>query len=211
MQSTPQETPQAVFWNRVARRYAAMPMRNPDAWEETLDRTRAHLRKDARVLELGCGTGSTALRLASDVMDYVATDDAAEMIVIANERGQDVANLRPVQARTGDGSIPLGPYDAVVAFNLLHLIADLPAALNEAHRLLKPGGLLITKTPCLGGVYRILWPVVHLLRAFGKAPPLKFLTPDQLERTITLAGFTILERDDLPKKPPSRFVVAKRD
>lgn len=211
MQNAPQETPQAAFWNRVARRYAAMPMRNPEAWEETLDRTRAHLSKDARVLELGCGTGSTALRLAPDVMDYVATDDAPEMIVIATERSRDVANLRPVEARTGDGSIPPGPYDAVLAFNLLHLIPDLPAALRETRGILKPGGLLITKTPCLGGMYRILWPVVRLLRAFGKAPPLKFLTPDQLERTITSAGFTIMERDDLPKKPPSRFVVAKRD
>jgi ubiquinone/menaquinone biosynthesis C-methylase UbiE len=211
MENTPQEAPQAAFWNRVARRYAAMPMRNPEAWEETLDRTRAHLSKDACVLELGCGTGSTALRLAPDVMHYVATDDAAEMIVIATERGQYVTNLRPVQARTGDGSIPSGPYDAVLAFNLLHLIPDLPAALNEAHRLLKPGGSLITKTPCLGGMYRILWPVVCLLQAFGKAPPLKFLTPDQLEQKIISAGFIILERDDLPKKPPSRFVVAKRD
>jgi ubiquinone/menaquinone biosynthesis C-methylase UbiE len=211
MQKAPKETPQAAFWNRVARRYAAMPMRKPEAWEETLDRTNAHLSKNARVLELGCGTGSTALRLAPDVGEFTATDDAAKMIVIATERGQDVANLRPVEARTGDGSIPSGPYGAVLAFNLLHLIPDLPAALNEAHRFLKPGGLLITKTPCLGGMYRILWPVVRLLRAFGKAPPLKFLTPDQLERTITAAGFTILERNDLPKKPPSRFVVAKRD
>ena len=210
MQNASQETPQAAFWNRVARRYAAMPMRNPDAWEETLERTRVHLKSDARVLELGCGTGSTALRLAPDVMEYVATDDAAEMTVIATERGKDVANLRPVQARTGDGSIPSGPYDAVLAFNMLHLISDLPAALNEAHSLLKPGGLLITKTPCLGGMYRILWPIVRLLGVFGKAPTLKFLTPDQLERTITAAGFTILERDDLPKKPPSRFVVASR-
>ena len=57
----PDETPQAAFWNRVARRYAAMPMRNPDAWEETLARVTARLSPTDRVLELGCGTGSTAL------------------------------------------------------------------------------------------------------------------------------------------------------
>jgi hypothetical protein len=42
-------------------------------------------------------------------MEYVATDDAAEMITIATERGQEITNLRPVQARAGDGSLPPGP------------------------------------------------------------------------------------------------------
>jgi SAM-dependent methyltransferase len=98
----------------------------------------------------------------------------------------------------------------VLAFNLLHLLPDLPAALAEAHGLLKPGGLLITKTPCLGGRYRVLWPVLAALRLFGKAPPLRFLTPASLETTVTAAGFTIEARADLPRKPPSRFLVARR-
>lgn len=206
----PQETPQAAFWNRVAQRYAAMPMRNPAMWEATLARTRAHLPPTAHMLELGCGTGSTALRLAPHVARYVATDDAAEMIAIATDRAAGVPGLHPLQARPGDGSLPPGPFDAILAFNLLHLIPDLPAALSEARALLKPGGLLITKTPCLGGPWLALWPLVRALGLFGKAPPLRFLSPGGLERRIEGAGFTILERDDLPRRPPSRFLVARK-
>ncbi|MBF9061269.1 methyltransferase domain-containing protein [Rhodobacterales bacterium HKCCSP123] len=204
------ETPQAAFWNRAAPRYAAMPMRNPEAWEETLARVTACLSPGDHVLELGCGTGSTALRLAPRVARYIASDDAGAMVALAAERGADTATLQPLQARPGDGSLPPGPFDAVLAFNLLHLLPDLPAALAEAHALLKPGGLLITKTPCLGGRYRVLWPVVATLRLFGKAPPLRYLTPAALENSITAAGFTIEARDDLPRKPPSRFIVARR-
>ncbi|PWK62112.1 class I SAM-dependent methyltransferase [Roseicyclus mahoneyensis] len=204
------ETPQAAFWNRVARRYAAMPMRNPQAWEETLARTRAHLPPSAHVLELGCGTGSTALRLAPHTARYIATDDAAEMIAIASERGADIPGLQPLQARPGDGSLPQGPFDAILAYNLLHLLPDLPAALSEAHSLLKPGGLLITKTPCLGGPWLALWPLVRALGLFGKAPPLRFVSPAALERRIITAGFTIEARADLPRRPPSRFLVARR-
>lgn len=206
----PFETPQAAFWNRVARHYAAMPMRNPEAWEETLARTRALLPPDAQVLELGCGTGSTALRLAPHAARYIATDDAAEMIAIAAERGADIPGLHALQARPGDGSLPQGPFDAILAFNLLHLLPDLPAALSEAHTLLKPGGLLITKTPCLGGPWLVLWPLVRALGLFGKAPPLRFLSPRRLETLITAAGFTIEAHDDLPRRPPSRFVIARR-
>lgn len=204
------ETPQAAFWNRVAHRYAAMQMRNPDAWEATLARVSARLAPTDTVLELGCGTGSTALRLAPLVAAYTATDDAAGMIALTAERGTSTPGLHTRHARPGDGSLPEGPFDAILAFNLLHLLPDLPAALAEAHAKLKPGGLLITKTPCLGGPWLALWPLVGILRAMGKAPPLRFLSAHRLECRIVAAGFTVEARDDLPRRPPSRLVIARR-
>jgi 2-polyprenyl-3-methyl-5-hydroxy-6-metoxy-1,4-benzoquinol methylase len=195
----------------MARRYADSPMRNPQMWEKTLELTRARLAPEASVLELGCGTGSTALRLAPHLGRYTGTDDASGMIGIAREKLAEtpVEGLSFETARTGDGSLPEGPFDAVLAFNLLHLVPDLPATLSEAHRMLKPGGLLITKTPCLGGSRWVaLWPVVGALRLVGKAPPLRFVSPARLEAAIAAAGFVIEERGDYP--PPSRFVVARR-
>jgi ubiquinone/menaquinone biosynthesis C-methylase UbiE len=206
------ETPQAAFWNGMAQRYADSPMRNPQMWEKTLELTRARLAPEASVLELGCGTGSTALRLAPHLGRYTGTDDASGMIGIAREKlaGTPVEGLSFDTARTGDGSLPEGPFDAVLAFNLLHLVPDLPATLAEARDLLKPGGYLITKTPCLGGNrYAALWPVVSVLRLIGKAPPLRFIGANRLEAQIAAAGFDILERGDYP--PPSRFVVARRN
>jgi ubiquinone/menaquinone biosynthesis C-methylase UbiE len=196
----------------MARRYADSPMRNPQMWERTLELTRARLAPEALVLELGCGTGSTALRLAPHLGRYTGTDDASGMIGIAREKlaGTPVEGLSFDTARTGDGSLPEGPFDAVLAFNLLHLVPDLPATLAEARDLLKPGGYLITKTPCLGGNrYAALWPVVSVLRLIGKAPPLRFIGANRLEAQIAAAGFDILERGDYP--PPSRFVVARRN
>jgi ubiquinone/menaquinone biosynthesis C-methylase UbiE len=149
-------------------------------WEKTLDLTRARLAPEAEVLELGCGTGSSALRIAPFVSRYTGTDDASGMMEIAREKLAEtpVEGLTFDTARTGDGSLPEGPFDAVLAFNLLHLVPDLPATLAEAHRLLKPGGLLITKTPCLGGNrFAALWPVVGVLRLVGKAPPLTLHQP----------------------------------
>ena len=207
------ETPQAAFWNGMARRYAENPMRSPENWEKTLELTLARLAPGAEVLELGCGTGSTALRLAPSVARYTGTDDASGMVEIAREKLVEtpVDGLSFETARTGDGSLPQGPFDAVLAFNLLHLVPDLPATLREASDLLKPGGLLISKTPCLGGNrYAALWPVVSVMRLLGKAPPLRFVSPRGLEAAIMAAGFDILERGDYPKMPPSRFLVAKK-
>jgi ubiquinone/menaquinone biosynthesis C-methylase UbiE len=128
------ETPQAAFWNGMARRYADSPVRNPENWEKTLELTRARLAPEAEVLELGCGTGSSALRLAPHLARYTGTDDASGMIGIAREKLAEtpVEGLSFETARTGDGSLPEGPFDAVLAFNLLHLVPDLPATLAEA-------------------------------------------------------------------------------
>jgi SAM-dependent methyltransferase len=204
---------QTEFWNRIARRYADSPMRSPENWEKTLALTAARLSSGDRVLELGCGTGSSALRLAGHVADYIGTDTAPAMIEIARERlaERPVPGLRFEMGHAGDGALPEGPFDAITAFNLLHLLPDLPSALAEARARLKPGGLLISKTPCLGGNrYAALWPVVMGLRLLGKAPRLRFVSPARLEAEIEAAGFEILERGEYPARPPSRFVVARK-
>ncbi len=70
----------ARFWDRTSSRYARSAISDPAGYERTLDRTRGLLKPQDRVLELGCGTGSTALRLASSVQSYLATDISTGMI-----------------------------------------------------------------------------------------------------------------------------------
>ena len=57
-----------------------------DGYTRTLDRTRYYLRGADTVLEFGCGTGTTALKLAPHVYRMVAADLSGEMIAIAREK-----------------------------------------------------------------------------------------------------------------------------
>lgn len=202
----------SAFWDRVAQRYARMTLRNPAAYEQTLNLVKAHLRPDFNVLELGCGTGTTALRLAPFVAQYDASDYSAAMIAIAAEKktAEAADNLTLHVARSGDGSLPRGPFDMVVGFNILHLLPDRSVAFAEVHDLLRPGGLFMSKTPCLGGAYRLAAPLVALLRLFGKAPQFTFLSPDALERDITNAGFTIRARGAHPEGSVRHYIVAEK-
>ena len=79
------------FWNRVARKYAALPIADVAGYERSLERTRSYLRPTDKVLEFGCGTGGTALKLAPSVASIVATDISGEMIAIATICASDVA------------------------------------------------------------------------------------------------------------------------
>lgn len=200
----------AAFWDRMADRYAARPVDYPEAYQATLDRVRAHLSAQARVLEVGCGTGSTALALAGGVASYVATDLSPRMIEIARAK-PETATLPQLEFHVADaGSAGGDGVDAVLAFSLLHLVEDLPATLAGLRDRLVPGGLLISKTVCLADLGLWLRVVVPAMRLAGMAPRVTFLTRAALERQIARAGFEIIEAGDYPKARAARLVVARR-
>ena len=162
-----------------------------------------------RVLEIGCGTASTALRLAPHVTHITASDTSSEMVEIAREKAwnDSVKNITPVQGHIADAALR-GPYDAVLAFNLLHLLPDLQNDLAHIHASLQPGGRFISKTPCMGERNNWLKPIIWVMQKLGRAPFVDFLTVDRLEAAIRNAGFDLVETGDYPKKLPSHFVVA---
>ncbi|MHA7872623.1 MAG: methyltransferase domain-containing protein, partial [Hyphococcus sp.] len=101
-------------------------------------------------------------------------------------------------------------FDAVLGFNLLHLLHDAQAAVRRVHALLKPGGLFISKTVCLserGGALRLLIPV---MRFFGKAPHVAFLDTPGLDAMVAGAGFELIETGYYPKAAAARFIVARK-
>ena len=200
-----------AFWDRAAAKYAKSPISNPGAYEETLARTRSHLGPETHALELGCGTGSTALRLAPGTARYVGTDISTEMIGIA--RGKPVEGTPAPEFRTAEtvaDAFAAERFDTVLAFNLFHLVPDLEADLAEIHAHLPEGGLLISKTPALKGNWYFR-PLVWALRLVGKAPGnVRFLGVEELDTMIAAAGFRIVETGLYPPTTPSRFVVARK-
>lgn len=206
----------ASFWDKVATRYARSPVRNEAAYAETLSRTRAYLKSSDRVLEIGCGTGTTALKLGDSVESILATDVSGNMIGIATGKLADGAsgNVSFRQAEIGADTIDGGAFDVVLAFNLLHLIGDTAGAVRQVRDRLKPGGLFISKTVCLSEAGLLFRSFVHLLipvmQLFGKAPFVRFLKISELERLISAEGFEIIETGNYPAKPPSRFIVARK-
>jgi len=200
------------FWNRFAKRYSKSPIQNIEAYAETMDRTMAHLSKDDSVLEVGCGTGSTALLLADCVTQITASDFSPKMIDIAktNARDQGVENVSFLRSTPFDDSFGEKPYDAIMAFNFLHLLEDPAAAIHRLNELLKPGGVFISKTVCMAGQSRGLLFALPIMEKLGFAPYVGILSIDELDNMITDAGFEIIDTGVFPASPPSRFVIARK-
>jgi ubiquinone/menaquinone biosynthesis C-methylase UbiE len=144
----------------------------------------------------------------------MATDVSSEMIAIAREKATGEAcrnvefSVAPVEHAPG----PDGAYDAVLAFNLLHLIADRQSALAHVHRLLKPGGLFVSKTACLSEMNPLIGLAVPVMRLVGKAPYVSFFSATELEAEIAGAGFELIERGrhGSGRKEARVFIVARK-
>ena len=207
----------ATFWDNAAAKYAKSPIADMDSYTYTLERTKSYLSSNDRILEVGCGTGSTSLLLADHVKHITASDLSGNMIAIGSKKAKDqgVSNVDFVTAGLGDETIGNGPYDAILALNLLHLIEDIPAAVQQIHKLLKPGGTFISKTVCKPGAgtplkFRLIMLILPLMQWLGKAPYVNFMEIPELEQTIISAGFKIIETGNYPAAPPSRYIVAKK-
>lgn len=205
----------ARFWNRIARKYAKDVIADQGGYERTLEFTRALLRPEDRVLELGCGTGSTALRLACGVNRYLATDLSAAMIQIAREKQalETLPSLSFQIATAESPMLPLGGYDAVLGFNYLHMVRDVPVTLWRIHNLLVAGGLFVSKTPCLGDMTPLLSRVLLPgMRAIGKAPYVSVFKKADLCALVAAAGFEILALEDHATKGEGHrpWIVARK-
>lgn len=204
----------ARFWDRSSKSYARSRISDQAGYERTLERTSALLRPDDSVLELGCGTGTTALRLAGTVESYLATDISAGMVAIAQEK-LAAAPITGLAFRTATAEAlasEAARFDAVLGFNYLHLVRDLAGTLRSIHALLAPGGLLITKTPCLGDMNPLIRLALPLMQMVGKAPHAGVFSAQELSDLITAAGFEVVstERHASKSKDNRPFIVARR-
>ncbi|MGL4496780.1 MAG: class I SAM-dependent methyltransferase [Beijerinckiaceae bacterium] len=202
------------FWNRHARRYAKAAIKDVAGYERTLARTRELIHGAAHVLEIGCGTGTTALRLAPDVTHMTATDISPDMIAIAREKAaaQNISNIRFEVAAAEHGAGADARCDAVLAFNALHLLDDAALVLKQIRQALKPGGLFISKTVLLTEMNILIRAAIPVMQWVRLAPPVIYFSDATLNAFIAEAGFEILEsaRHGTNAREPRLFVVARK-
>ncbi|WP_316861535.1 class I SAM-dependent methyltransferase [uncultured Cohaesibacter sp.] len=201
------------FWETEADKYVARPIANMPAYEMTMERTRAYLKPDDKVLEMGCGSGNTAMLLSRHVSHIWANDLCSRFIEIGSSKARE-KNITNIDFIEGDIMAPEldnhAPYDCLLAFNLIHLFKDIPGAIERMHALIKPGGIFISKTGCLSGMRGLLRIPIAIMQVFGKAPHVSFVSASKLEAIMRTQGFEILESRTFPKAGGSQFIIARK-
>lgn len=201
----------ARFWDRMAKGYAAKSVSNPEAYAHKLAVTREYLTADSDLLEIGCGTGSTAIAHAPYVRSILATDLSAAMLHIAQDKvaashlmNVELARRSALEACRGDAE-----YDAVLALSVLHLLPDWREVLAGAYGTLRAGGVLVTSTLCLRDDYVWLRWVAPFGRAVRLMPQLSYFSKVELRQELLQAGFEI-DRSWQADGRGALFIVAKK-
>ncbi|QUR67793.1 class I SAM-dependent methyltransferase [Mycobacterium spongiae] len=205
------------FWDNSAKKYDKTEERFEYIHSKSRENARKHLKVSDIILDYGCGTGTTSCELASEVAEIHSIDISSKMIGLAKAKAaaRGVENVSFVQADIFDERYPEETFDAILAFNVLHTVPNPKKVLQRIHGLLKPGGLVISVTPCLRDKLSLSVGIqiqaFRILSKIGVIPiPIRRLESSELDDLIENGNFQIIDTDKIYKGASSYFVVAKR-
>lgn len=189
-------------------------LRGPFALLHAIAAARATLippatRPDALLVDLACGGGLLAPHIVTLGYRHLGLDLTRSALHEAVAHG-----VLAVRADVLALPLPDGVADVVVAGEILEHVTDLPTAMTEACRILRPGGVLVIDTLADTALARLL--AVHIAeRIPGGAPkgihdPALFVDRAVLRRLGTQHGVPLTLRGLRPSVPGLLWLVARR-
>ena len=134
------------------------------------------------------------------------------MIAFANEKAAalKIDNIQHSKITLFDDTLDKARFDAVLAFNILHLSENMQDVIQRISQLLKPGGFLISSTPCLNRRLSLMGIVELSLAKLGLVPNLKMPTVAERETTVQNTNFELISVEKTDPKSVNCFLVAKK-
>ena len=204
------------MWDQLAKNWDTPGVSLGESDLKIIEMTRKYLSPGSVVLDFGCATGSIALEIASMAKEVLGIDISSNMIEIAKSKADEmnIENIDFARAVIFDERLRMESFDVILSLSILHLVKDSAQVMDRVNQLLKPGGIFISATPCLGEktFLGILMNIpIFLLSRVGIIPSITFFSASSLTAAITNAGFQMIEQKDLSARPLREcFIVARK-
>jgi SAM-dependent methyltransferase len=165
-------------------------------------------KKDCKTLEIGTGLGAHIYFEDLTLQEYTALEIRADFVDTIKSRFPKVkVVVGDIQERT---EFPDGSFDRILAIHVLEHLHNLPLALVEIKRLLKPNGTFVVVIPCEGGLAYSLARKISAQRLFEKTfnvPYLPIVKNEHVNEAWEIlhelsTHFNISKRDFWPLKVP---------
>ena len=202
------------FWDRKAGEYSRSPISDEERYKRKLSETEKLFTPDMHILEFGCGTGATAIYHAPHVQHIHAIDISENMLDIGRAKAKEasIENIDFARSTLIEFNAEPASLDAVLGLNVIHLLKDRRDTLADVARILKPGGIFVSSTVCLGHSYmRFVKLIAPLGKLLGFMPDIFILKEAEWAKEIEDAGFEI-EVQWHHGKPHMRavFIIARK-
>jgi len=138
-----------------------------------------------RILDIGCGTGA-GLKAFGRLGTAVGVDNSPLALSCCHARGQKLLVMGDAQ------HLPFreGTFDAALLLDVLEHIADDAAAVREAVRVLRPGGMLVLTVPAVPALWSEHDEALAHRRRYLRSGILRVLRGDRV--SIALLSYAIL-------------------
>ncbi|GAA3871347.1 class I SAM-dependent methyltransferase [Celeribacter arenosi] len=199
------------FWKLLHKRYVASPVADEAIYQRKLRETQARLQPSWDILEIGCGSGNTALNHAPFVNSVTACDFCDPMMDHGRARAasEGITNVTFKEARLEDIAMDRD-YDAVLMLSLIHLIPDWKNAIAKAAALTKQGGIFVSSTATLGNAAGPMKWIAPIFRFLPIVPTLAVFSRSDLLEEIIANGFTLEESWTNGDNDEISFVIARK-
>ncbi|MEO0766365.1 MAG: class I SAM-dependent methyltransferase [Pseudomonadota bacterium] len=209
---------QKVFWERFAEHWVGQQADLDGLMQPVLDGVlqRADLQPAQRVLDVGCGTGTSSLRAGEAVGpggSVTGVDISEPMLKRARQVGSHRSNVAFVTADVADHAFTPGEFDRVISRFGVMFFVDPLAAFRNVRKSMKPGARL--SMACWSALDANPWfriPMYAAKDRLGAPPPvdpdapgpLAFRNIDRVRGILDGAGFTAIDAtaEDLFLTPP---------
>jgi 2-polyprenyl-3-methyl-5-hydroxy-6-metoxy-1,4-benzoquinol methylase len=204
------------MWNRLAKTYDTPGVSLGENDLKIIEHAKKYLNSGSIVMDYGCATGSIAIELAGIAEAVYGIDFSAKMIEIAERKAgeSNLANVHFLKATIFDDKLEEGSFDLILGLSILHLIKDPTLVVTRINQLLKPGGIFISATPCLGiNTFRstLIRVPLLVLSKLGILPHINFFSVSGLAASIKNQNFDIIENECISDNPVTdAFIVARK-
>ena len=203
------------MWDQLAKNWDTPGVSMGKNDLKIIEMTRKYLDSNSVALDYGCATGSIALEIAGMAKAVHGIDISSNMIEIAKSKAdqQNIKNIAFARATIFDESLGKESFDVILSLSILHLVADSAQVMDRINQLLKPGGIFISATPCLGekAFLSVLMNIpIFLFSKVGVIPSITFFSGSRLMAAVTNSGFQMIEQKDLSVHPLRECFIAAR-
>ena len=149
-----------------------------------------------KTVELGCGTGLFSEAILPKTTHLTATDLSKELLALASKRLQGHPMVKIQKENCMATSFSSGAFDSVLMANLIHVVEKPAQVLQECHRIIRSGGLLIMVSYTNVGMHLLekIKLGFRFLKTWGKPPRhVHVFSPERLAALAEDAGFVIQE------------------
>jgi len=202
------------FWDKQAEKYAKQQQDIQLTDNMDYVSTLKYLHINDRVLDYGCGAGIVSNAIADKVREIHAIDISSKMIEVAKRKASErnIENINYAQATIFDDRYQKESFNVVLAFRILHMLEDIQAVIRRIDELLKPGGVFISVTTCMGEKKMAFLSILVFLASKMRIVPqhINMFKLSDLEGLLTRENFQIVECESMKDSVPHYYIVARK-